>query len=57
MTKKGLSQAAAQMGREGGSKRVPKGLARMSAAEKKRIQSMGGKARWKGKKTKRAKTG
>jgi general stress protein YciG len=39
--------AAVELGRKGGQAKVPKGLATMSDADKKRIQSAGGKARWK----------
>jgi hypothetical protein len=42
-----MSDAAAMMGRRGGKKKVPKGLATMDPEEAKRIRSMGGKARWK----------
>jgi len=41
--------AAVALGRRGGKKKVPKGLAKMSPEERKRIQSAGGKARWKNK--------
>jgi hypothetical protein len=45
-TKKEVSSAAALMGRKGGKKKVPKGLATMDPEEAKRIRSLGGKARW-----------
>jgi hypothetical protein len=38
--------AAVALGRRGGKKKVPKGLATMSAEDRKKIQSAGGKARW-----------
>jgi hypothetical protein len=41
------SAAAVELGRKGGKKKVPKGLATMSDDDKKRVQSAGGKARWK----------
>lgn len=44
---KDLSDAAAAMGRKGGSAKVPKGLSTMDPEEAKRIRSLGGKARWK----------
>jgi hypothetical protein len=46
-TKKQISEAAAAMGRKGGKKKVPKGLATMDPEEARRIRSAGGKARWK----------
>jgi hypothetical protein len=45
--------AAVELGRLGGSAKVPKGLATMSDEDRKRVQSAGGKARWKGKKKKK----
>jgi hypothetical protein len=42
--------AAVELGRKGGKKKVPKGFAMMSDEDRKKIQSAGGKARWKGKK-------
>jgi hypothetical protein len=39
--------AAVALGRLGGKAKVPKGLARLSAEERQKIQSAGGKARWK----------
>lgn len=48
-----LNEAAAQLGRKGGKRKVPKGFARMSAEERKRIQSLGGKARWETRRKKR----
>jgi len=39
--------AAVELGRKGGAVKVPKGFATMSDEERKRIQSAGGKARWK----------
>ena len=36
--------AAVALGRKGGKKKVPKGFARMTPAERKRIQSAGGRA-------------
>jgi len=47
MADKEISEAAAAMGRKGGRAKVPKGLATMSAEDRKRVQSAGGKARWK----------
>jgi hypothetical protein len=38
--------AAVALGRRGGKKKVPKGLATMSAEDRRKIQSAGGKARW-----------
>jgi len=38
--------AAVALGRRGGKKKVPKGLATMSPEDRKKIQSAGGKARW-----------
>lgn len=53
MAKKPMT--ADQMGRKGGSRKVPKGLATMDPEEARRIRSEGGKARWKGHtKTKKA---
>ena len=49
-SKKEISEAAAAMGRKGGKSKVPKGLATMDPEEAKRIRSLGGKARWAGKK-------
>jgi len=49
-TRKELSQAAAAMGRKGGKAKGRKGLAAMDPEEAKRIRSLGGKARWAGKK-------
>jgi hypothetical protein len=40
------NKAAVELGRKGGKKKVPKGLAMMSPEKRKRIQSAGGKARW-----------
>lgn len=51
-----LNEAAAQMGRKGGKKKVPKGFAKMTDEEKHRVQSMGGKARWKKKRGKASST-
>ena len=48
-----LNEAAAQLGRKGGKRKVPKGFARMSVEERKRIQSLGGKARWETRRKKR----
>jgi hypothetical protein len=45
-TKKEVSAAAALMGRKGGKKKVPKGLARMDPEQARKIRSAGGKARW-----------
>lgn len=45
-TKKEVSAAAATLGRKGGKKKVPKGLAKMDPEQAKRIRSAGGKARW-----------
>ena len=42
-----LSEAAAKLGRKGGKAKVPKGFARMSRTNRRRVQSAGGKARWK----------
>lgn len=42
--------AAVALGRLGGKRRVPKGLSTMDPEEAKRIRSLGGKARWAGKK-------
>lgn len=39
--------AAVALGRLGGQAKVPKGLATMSDEDRKRVQSAGGKARWK----------
>ena len=39
--------AAVELGRKGGAAKVPKGFAPMSELDRKRIQSAGGKARWK----------
>jgi hypothetical protein len=39
--------AAVELGRKGGAAKVPKGFATMSEVDRKRIQSAGGKARWK----------
>ncbi|MDE2103734.1 MAG: hypothetical protein KGL39_41235 [Patescibacteria group bacterium] len=47
---KDLNEAAAELGRRGGQRKVPKGFALMSDEERRRIQSLGGKARWAGKK-------
>jgi hypothetical protein len=41
--------AAVELGRKGGRKKVPKGLATMSDEDRRRVQSAGGKARWAGK--------
>lgn len=49
------NQAAVELGRMGGEKKVPKGLATMDPEEAKRIRSLGGKARWKKKSAKKAK--
>jgi hypothetical protein len=49
-----MSDAAAMMGRRGGRKKVPKGLATMDPVEAKRIRSLGGKARWKNSPRKKA---
>jgi hypothetical protein len=38
--------AAVALGRKGGKKKVPKGLAMMTPEERQKIQSAGGKARW-----------
>jgi hypothetical protein len=38
--------AAVELGRRGGSVKVPKGFATMSDEDRKRVQSAGGKARW-----------
>jgi hypothetical protein len=38
--------AAVALGRKGGKKKVPKGLARMTREQRRKIQSAGGKARW-----------
>ena len=53
-SKKEMSEAAAAMGRKGGKSKVPKGLATMDPDEAKRIRSLGGKARWAGKKKEEA---
>ena len=57
-TKKDMSNAAATMGRKGGKKKVPKGLATMDPDRAREIRSAGGKARaaerWGTKKTKPA---
>jgi hypothetical protein len=37
---------AVALGRKGGKKKVPKGLAVLTPEERKKIQSAGGKARW-----------
>lgn len=50
---KPLNEAAAELGRKGGKKKVPKGFATMSDEERRRIQSLGGKARWAGHQAKR----
>lgn len=47
--------AAVELGRKGGKKKVPKGFAMMSDEDRKKIQSAGGKARWKGKKEEKKK--
>lgn len=39
--------AAVALGRKGGKKKVPKGLAMLTPEQRKAIQSAGGKARWK----------
>jgi hypothetical protein len=57
MKQEELNEAAAQLGRKGGSKKVPKGFARMTPEEKKRIQSLGGKARWPASNQKKAAAG
>lgn len=44
---KDLSDAAAAMGRKGGSAKVPKGLSTMDPEQAREIRSAGGKARWK----------
>lgn len=44
------SAAAVELGRKGGKAKVPKGFATMSDEERRKIQSAGGKARWKNKK-------
>jgi len=46
---KDLNKAAAALGRKGGQAKVPKGFATMGDEEKRRIQSLGGQARWRGK--------
>jgi hypothetical protein len=46
MATRTLNEAAAELGRRGGQRKVPKGFALMTDDEKRRIQSMGGKARW-----------
>jgi hypothetical protein len=45
-TKKEVKAAAALMGRKGGKKKVPKGLAKMDPEQARAIRSAGGKARW-----------
>jgi len=45
-TRKEVSKAAAMMGRKGGKKKVPKGLAMMDPEAARLIRSAGGKARW-----------
>jgi hypothetical protein len=49
MAKKGAKKnaAAVELGRKGGAVKVPKGFATMGEEDRKRIQSAGGKARWK----------
>jgi hypothetical protein len=54
-TRQEVSNAAAMMGRKGGKKKVPKGLATMDPEEARRIRSMGGKNRWKNVKKKESK--
>lgn len=44
--------AAVALGRKGGMKKVAKGFARMTAEQRKKIQSAGGRARWGKKKAK-----
>ena len=39
--------AAVELGRKGGAVKVPKGFATMDEEDSKKIQSAGGKARWK----------
>jgi hypothetical protein len=43
---KAMSEAAAMLGRRGGQKRVPKGLARVSRKRRAEIVRAGAKARW-----------
>jgi hypothetical protein len=38
--------AAVELGRKGGKKKVPKGLATMDPEDARKIRSAGGKARW-----------
>jgi len=44
--------AAVSLGRKGGLKKVPKGLAKMSAKKRREIQAAGGRASWAKKRTK-----